>query len=130
MFLGVPKRFTKRMALKYLTTSSLKTKSFFLKKKWVCSRHFKSRDYVTSLAGRKRTLKTTAVPSVFFWKEGSPVKRKSPKKRSPVKRKNLARESETTTANAVNANTSSTLQFRRFLFQSFDLHVFVTNSAL
>jgi len=26
----------------------------------VCSRHFKSRDYVTSLAGRKRTLKTTA----------------------------------------------------------------------
>ena len=112
------------MALKYLTTSSLKTKSFFLK--WivairrdigkefrvtehtrVCSRHFKSRDYVTSLAGRKRTLKTTAVPSVFFWKEGSPVKRKSPKKRSPVKRKNLAKESETTTANAVNANTSS-----------------------
>ncbi len=74
----------------------------------VCSRHFKSRDYVTSLAGRKRTLITTAVPSVFFWKEGSPVKRKSPKKRSPVKRKNVARASETTTANAVNANTSST----------------------
>ena len=48
------------------------------------------------------------MPSVFFWKEGSPVKRKSPKKRSPVKRKNLARESETTTANAVNADTSST----------------------
>jgi hypothetical protein len=41
----------------------------------VCSRHFKSRDYVASLTGRKRTLKTTAVPSVFFWKEGSPVKR-------------------------------------------------------
>ena len=109
MFLGVPKRFTKRMALKYLTTSSLKTELFL---KWivairrdigkefrvtehtrVCSRHFKSRDYVTSLAGRKRTLKTTAVPSFFFGrKEGSPVKRKSPKKRSPVKRKNLARE--------------------------------------
>ena len=50
----------------------------------VCSRHFRSSDYLTSLAGRKRALKPTAVPSVFFWKQGSPIKRKSPKKRSPV----------------------------------------------
>lgn len=43
----------------------------------VCSRHLKSRDYVTSLAGHKRTLKPTAVPSVFFWKEGSLVSEKT-----------------------------------------------------
>ena len=73
----------------------------------VCSRHFKSSDYFTSLTGRKRNLKPTAVPSIFFWKQGSPVKRKSPKKRSPVKRKIVAKGSETSTANAANANTNS-----------------------
>ena len=54
----------------------------------VCSRHFKPSDYLPSLAGRKRTLKPTAVPSVFHWKKRSPVvKRKAPTRRSPVKRK-------------------------------------------
>jgi len=51
----------------------------------VCSRHFKLSDYLASLTGRKKNLKPTAVPSISFWKQGSPVKRKSPKKRSPVK---------------------------------------------
>ena len=40
----------------------------------VCSRHFKPSDYLPSLAGRKRTLKSTAVPSVLHWKKRSPVK--------------------------------------------------------
>ena len=52
----------------------------------VCSRHFKPSDYLPSLAGRKRTLKPTAVPSVFHWKKRSPVKRKAPT-RSPIKGK-------------------------------------------
>ena len=63
----------------------------------VCSRHFKPSDYLPSLAGRKRTLKPTAIPSVFPWKKGSPVKRKAPTRRSPIKRK---KATETTTANA------------------------------
>lgn len=74
----------------------------------VCSRHLKSSDYLTSVTGRKKSLKPTAVPSVFFWKQGSPVKRKFPKKRGPVKRKIVAKGSETTTANAANANTNFT----------------------
>ena len=48
------------------------------------------------------------MPSLFFWKQGSPVKRKSPKKRSRVERKIVAKGSETSTANAANANTNST----------------------
>ena len=74
----------------------------------VCSRRFKSSDYLTSLTGRKKSLKPTAVPSIFFWKQGSPVRRKFPKKRSPVKRNIVAKGSETSTANAANANTNST----------------------
>ena len=53
----------------------------------VCSRHFKPLDYLPSLAGRKRTLKPTAVPSIFHWKKRSPVKRKAPTRRSLIKRK-------------------------------------------
>ena len=75
---------------------------------WPIIRGFKSRDYLTSLAGRKKSLKQTAVPSIFFWKQGSPVKWKSPKKRSRVERKIVAKGSETSTANAANANTNST----------------------
>ena len=37
--------------------------------------------------GRKRTLKPTAVPSVFHWKKTSPVKQKAPTRGSPIKRK-------------------------------------------
>ena len=74
----------------------------------VCSRHFRSSDYLTSVAGHKRALKPTAVPSVFFWKQGSLIKRKSPKKRSPVMRKTAAKGSETSIAIAANANISST----------------------
>ena len=55
----------------------------------VCSRHFKPSHYLPSLAGGKRTLKPTAVPSVFHWKKRSPVKRKAPTRRSPIKRKRL-----------------------------------------
>ena len=40
----------------------------------VCSRHFKLADFLTSLAGRKITLRATAVPSVFLWNKGSPMK--------------------------------------------------------
>ena len=74
----------------------------------VCSRRFKSSDYLTSLTGRKNSLKPTAVPSIFFWKHSSPVKRKFPKKRSPVKRNIVAKGSVTSTAKAANANTNST----------------------
>ena len=42
----------------------------------VCSRHFKSSDYLPSLTGRKKSLKSMAVPSLFPWKQGSPIKRK------------------------------------------------------
>ena len=49
------------------------------------------------------------MPSIYFWKQGSPVKRtESPKKRSPVKQKIMAKGSETSTANAANENTNST----------------------
>ena len=107
------------MALKYLSISSLKTENCsgnglspyeeMLAKslEWPIIRGFKSRDYLTSLTGRKKSLKPTAVPSLFFWKQGSPVKRKSPKKRSRVERKIVAKGSETSNANAANANTNS-----------------------
>ena len=53
----------------------------------VCSRHFKPSDYLPSLAGRKRTLKPTAVPSVLHWKKSFPLKRKAPMRRSPSRGK-------------------------------------------
>ena len=58
----------------------------------VSSRHFKPSDYLLSLTGRKRTLKPTAVPSVFHWKKRSPVKWKAPTRRSPIKRKKAKRK--------------------------------------
>ena len=60
----------------------------------VCSRHFKPLKYLPSLAGRKRTLKLTAVPSVH-WKKRSPVKRKAPTRRSPIKRKKATEKTTT-----------------------------------
>ena len=68
----------------------------------VCSRHFKPGDIVKAIAGRKRTLLATAVPSRFPWKKGSPVKRKAPKRRSPIKGKSAAK---TTTTNAEDVST-------------------------
>ena len=56
----------------------------------VCSRHAKPSDYLPSLAGHKRTLKSAEIQSVFPWK-------KEPTKRSPIKRK---KATETTNANA------------------------------
>ena len=61
----------------------------------VCSRHFKPSDYLPSLTGRKRTLKPTAVPSVFHWKKRSPVKWKAPTRRSPIKRKKATEKATT-----------------------------------
>ena len=46
----------------------------------VFSRHFKSSDYLASLAGCKKPLKLTAGLSVFFWKQGSQCKR-SPRRK-------------------------------------------------
>ena len=46
----------------------------------VCSRHFKESDFEKTLAGR-RALRSTAIPSIFPWKKGSPKKRKPPKYR-------------------------------------------------
>ena len=68
----------------------------------VCSRHFKPADFLTSLAGRKRTLRATAVPSVFLWNKGSPIKRKSPKKRSPLKVQTTVKATATTTVHEQN----------------------------
>ena len=48
------------------------------------------------------------MPSLFFWKQGSPVKRKSQKKRSLVQRKIVVKGSEASTASAANANTNFT----------------------
>ena len=67
----------------------------------VCSRHFKPSDYLPSLTGRrKRTLKPTAVPSVFHWEKRSPVIWKA-QTRSPTKRKK-ATEKATTKADLTN----------------------------
>ena len=52
----------------------------------VCSRHFKDSDFQKTLAGR-RTLRPTAVPSIFSWKKDSPKKRKPPKPRYVVSKK-------------------------------------------
>ena len=62
----------------------------------VCSRHFKPADYIRSLTGRKKTLKS-AVPSVFPWTKGSPAKRRPLKHRSSIKKKSPKKTSETTT---------------------------------
>lgn len=51
----------------------------------VCSRHFKPQDYKSSLGSRKRDLLPEAVPSEFPWKQGSPYRRRSPRKRYPIK---------------------------------------------
>ena len=61
----------------------------------VRSRHFKPSHYLPSLTGRKRTLKPTAVPSVFHWKKRSPVKWKAPKRRSPIKREKATEKATT-----------------------------------
>ena len=61
----------------------------------VCSRHFKPSDYLPSLTGRKRTLKPTAIPSVFHWKKRSPGKRNAPTTRSPIKRKKASEKATT-----------------------------------
>ena len=52
-------------------------------------------EYLPSLAGRKRTLKPTAVPSVFHWKKRTPVKRKASTRRSPIKRKKATEKTTT-----------------------------------
>ncbi|KXJ08998.1 THAP domain-containing protein 3 [Exaiptasia diaphana] len=67
----------------------------------VCSRHFKLQDFKLSFGGRKRTLLPEAVPSVFPWKQGSPPRRKSPRKRIPIedKTKKNASNNAATTAN-------------------------------
>lgn len=66
----------------------------------VCSRHFKSSDYLPSLTGRKKSLKSMAVPSLFPWKQGSPIKRKSPRKRTLILKKTATKSQETTIAPA------------------------------
>ena len=104
VFQSVKRRFTSKTGYRFLSTHFLMKKSYYLK--WivairrdidkhfqvtkhtrVCSRHFKPSHYLPSLVGRKRTLKPTAVPSVFHWKKRSPVKRKAPTRRRPIKRK-------------------------------------------
>lgn len=74
----------------------------------VCPRHFKAADYLPSLMNEKRILKPAAVPSVFIWKRGSPVKRKSLKKRNPIERKTSVEGSKTMAAKVTNVNFSST----------------------
>lgn len=61
----------------------------------VCLRHFKSSDYLPSLAGRKRTLKSMAVPSLFPWKRASPIKRKAPMERTLIRKKTSTKANET-----------------------------------
>ena len=61
----------------------------------VCSTHFKPSDYLPSHTGRKRTLKPTAILSVFHWKKRSPVKRKAPTRRSPIKREKAPEKATT-----------------------------------
>ena len=56
----------------------------------------------------KKILKPAAVPSVFIWKRGSPVKRKSLKKRNPIERKTSVEGSKTMAAKVTNVNFSST----------------------
>ena len=63
----------------------------------VCSHRFKPSDYIHSLTGRKKTLKSSGVSSVFPWMKGSPAKRRAPKHRSLIKKKSPKKTSETTT---------------------------------
>ena len=63
----------------------------------VCSRHFKPSNYIRSLTGRKKTLKSSVVPTVFPWTKGSPAKKRVPKYGSPIKKKSPKKTSETTT---------------------------------
>ena len=95
VFPGVRKKFTKKMALKYLSISSLKTESCsengLLRYEEMLVNSLESPTirgfaqdtsnrvpYLTSLAGRKKNLKPTAVPSIFFWKqEEGPEEKKS-----------------------------------------------------
>ena len=80
----------------------------------ICSWHFKAVDYLPSLTNRKRILKPAEVPSVFIWKKGSPVKRKSPKKKKPIERKTSVEGSKTMTAEVTNVTFSSKLKGRIF----------------
>jgi len=66
----------------------------------VCSLHFKSSDYLPSLAGHERTLKSTAVPSLFPWKRASPIKRKATMERTLIRKKTSTKANETTAAPA------------------------------
>ena len=112
MFQSEKRRFTSKTGKRFLSTHFLKKESYFLK--WivairrdlgkhflvtthtrVCSRHFKPSDYLPSLTGRKRTLKPTAILSVFHWKKRSPVKRKAPTRRSPIKREKATEKATT-----------------------------------
>ena len=72
----------------------------------VCSRYFKPSDYICSLTGAKKTLKSSAVPSVFPWTKGSPAKRRAPKHRSPIKKKSPKKTSKTTTISDSSNSTS------------------------
>ncbi|CAH3175971.1 unnamed protein product, partial [Porites lobata] len=47
--------------------------------------------------GRKKTFKSSAVPSVFPWTKGSPAKKRAPKHISLIKKKSPKKTSETTT---------------------------------
>ena len=68
----------------------------------VCSRHFKPADYIRSLTGRKKTLKS-AVSSVFPWTKGSPAKRRPLKHRSSIKKKSPTRHDTTTISDSSNS---------------------------
>ena len=47
----------------------------------LCSLHFKLSDISRGLIGRRMSLKTSAVPSIFAWKQTSPRKRPPPTER-------------------------------------------------
>ena len=53
----------------------------------VCSRHFKSSDYLTSLARRKKNLKPTAVPSIFFYEARLSGEKEVPEEKKSCKAK-------------------------------------------
>ena len=54
----------------------------------VCSRRFKSSDYLTSLTGREKSLKPTAVPSIFFLEARLSGKEEVPEEKKSCKAKN------------------------------------------
>ena len=102
------------MVLRSLTTSFLKIEIYLWSgslpfeemrvkiSRWQNTREFafKSSDYLPSLTGRKKSLKSMAVPSLFPWKQGSPIKRKSPRKRTLILKKTATKSQETTIAPA------------------------------